>query len=147
MAIDTAERRRAVAALSGAHWFGPGVTPDTAKDGEWRQQVAFGYPGISAGEAVEPATTAGWIPPIRRRYILPNGMNVMASPHEVAAMLARMNLEINEVQAPPADMADLRDALVSALKAKPRRGGQRRSQIEHDMRQADDDMIILMMMS
>ncbi len=48
MAIDTAERRRAVAALSGAHSFGPGVTPNSSKDAEWRQEAGYGYPGIAA---------------------------------------------------------------------------------------------------
>ncbi len=52
MAIDTAERRRAVAALSGAHSFGPGVTPNSSKDAEWRQQAGWGYSGISAGAPV-----------------------------------------------------------------------------------------------
>ena len=52
MAIDTAERRRAVAALSGAHSFGPGVTPNSSKDEEWRQEAGYSYPGISASTAV-----------------------------------------------------------------------------------------------
>ena len=47
MAIDTAEKRRAVAVIS--HYFaGPGVTPNATKDIEWRQEVGWGYPGISA---------------------------------------------------------------------------------------------------
>ena len=52
MAIDTAERRRAVAALSGAHSFGPGVTPNAAQDTEWRQQAGWGYSGILPSGAV-----------------------------------------------------------------------------------------------
>lgn len=44
MAIDTAEKRRSV---SGLLIVAPGVTPNTSKDAEWRQEAGFGYPGIS----------------------------------------------------------------------------------------------------
>ena len=48
MAIDTREKRQAAAVVS--HQFmGPNVTPTAAKDGEWRQEVAWGYPGILVG--------------------------------------------------------------------------------------------------
>lgn len=47
MAIDTAEKRRAVAAF-GAPIGGVGVTPNAARDAEWRQSVAWGYPGVPA---------------------------------------------------------------------------------------------------
>lgn len=50
MAIDTAEKRRSVAGIN--RLWGPGVTPNAAKDAEWRQQAGFGYSGIAAGEAV-----------------------------------------------------------------------------------------------
>lgn len=49
--IDTAEKRRAVAVL-GFYFGGPGVTPNAAKDVEWRQEVAWGYPGISPNPPV-----------------------------------------------------------------------------------------------
>lgn len=46
MAIDTAEKRRSAAGV--AFWVvGPGITPNAAKDVEWRQQSAWGYSGIS----------------------------------------------------------------------------------------------------
>lgn len=51
MAINTAEKRRAVAGIA-AHPMGPAVTPTVGKDQEWRQQVAWGYSGILAGAPV-----------------------------------------------------------------------------------------------
>lgn len=45
MAIDTAEKRRS-AAGAGFLPLGPGVTPNAAKDAEWRFQAAWGYSGI-----------------------------------------------------------------------------------------------------
>ena len=48
MAIDTREKRQAVAALSGKPYFGPGVTSNASPDQEWRQEVGWGYPGILA---------------------------------------------------------------------------------------------------
>lgn len=44
MAIDTAERRRAVSGIGGL--LLPGVTPNAANDQEWRQEAGWGYPGI-----------------------------------------------------------------------------------------------------
>lgn len=41
MPIDTAEKRRAVSALG--FWILPEVTPNAAKDAEWRAEAAFGY--------------------------------------------------------------------------------------------------------
>jgi len=46
MAIDTAEKRRAVANIH--HRTSPGVTPNSGKDAEWRQQAGWGYSGIAA---------------------------------------------------------------------------------------------------
>ena len=46
MAIDTRERRQAVASLT---YLGPNVTPNATPDQEWRQEVGWGYPGILAG--------------------------------------------------------------------------------------------------
>ena len=53
MAIDTRERRQAASVIS-MYWKGPTPTPTAAKDQEWRQEVAWGYPGILAIGA------AGW---------------------------------------------------------------------------------------
>jgi hypothetical protein len=47
VAIDNAEKRKNVAAIG--YWlFGPGVTPNSSKDAEWRQQAGWGYSGIAA---------------------------------------------------------------------------------------------------
>lgn len=43
MAIDTDEKRKAVAGIP----FGLGVTPNASKDVEWRQQVGYSYSGIA----------------------------------------------------------------------------------------------------
>ena len=48
MAIDTAEKRRSVAGI--AYWLFLGVTPNVAKDAEWRQQSGWGYSGIAASD-------------------------------------------------------------------------------------------------
>ena len=51
MAIDTAAKRRGVAGIP--FWlFGPGVTPDVAKDAFWRQSAGWGYGGILASAIV-----------------------------------------------------------------------------------------------
>lgn len=47
MAIDNPEERRSVAGIS----TGQGVTPNAAKDAEWRAQVGQGFSGIPADEA------------------------------------------------------------------------------------------------
>lgn len=52
MAIDSAEKRRSVAGV-GVPGIVLGVTPNASKDGEWRQQVGWGYSGIVPGN---PAT-------------------------------------------------------------------------------------------
>lgn len=43
MAIDTAEKRKSI---SGIHLYasGPGVTPNAAKDNEWRKEAGYAYP-------------------------------------------------------------------------------------------------------
>jgi hypothetical protein len=46
MAIDSAEKRRNVAALLPT--FAVGVTPNAAPDAEWRAQAGWGYSGFSA---------------------------------------------------------------------------------------------------
>ena len=54
MAIDTAEKRRSAAGV-GFLPLTPGVTPNAAKDVEWRQQSAWSYSGIApAGPGPEP---------------------------------------------------------------------------------------------
>lgn len=46
MAIDTAEKRKSI---SGIHMnICPGVTPNSGKDAEWRQEAGFSYSGIAA---------------------------------------------------------------------------------------------------
>ena len=46
MAINTAERRKSI---SGIHLnVCPGVTPNSGKDAEWRQESGFSYSGIAA---------------------------------------------------------------------------------------------------
>lgn len=47
MAIDTAEKRKSTAA-AGCVWMAPGVTPNSDKDQEWRQQSGWGYSGIQS---------------------------------------------------------------------------------------------------
>ena len=44
MAIDNQEKRKSVVGIS----TGWGVTPNTSKDAEWRQQVGWTYSGIAA---------------------------------------------------------------------------------------------------
>lgn len=55
MAIDNAEKRRSVAGIA-AHPLGPAVTPNVAKDAEWRLQAAWSYSGIAAAA---PAVATG----------------------------------------------------------------------------------------
>lgn len=56
MAIDTAEKRRSV---SGVWLTLPGVTPQSLKDGEWRQESGWSYAGILAGEEVAAEVVGG----------------------------------------------------------------------------------------
>lgn len=51
MAIDTAEKRKAVAGIGFAYYLTE-VTPNASKDQEWRQEAANSYPGILAGAPV-----------------------------------------------------------------------------------------------
>ena len=68
MAIDTAERRKNAAAVASV-WLIPGVTPNSSKDGEWRQQSGWGYGGILVGAAVEVTIFVGpkWKASVARR--------------------------------------------------------------------------------
>lgn len=45
MAIDTAEDRKTISGIAGPPMI-PGVTPNSGKDAEWRQQVAWSYSGV-----------------------------------------------------------------------------------------------------
>lgn len=67
MAIDTAEKRKAISGI----WFQsiPGVTPNAAKDAEWRQQSGRGYSGIAADppSGVPDVGTALWYPRMKLR--------------------------------------------------------------------------------
>lgn len=46
MAIDSAEKRKAVAGIP--FWpLSPSVTPNSGKDAEWRQEAAHGYPWVA----------------------------------------------------------------------------------------------------
>jgi hypothetical protein len=47
MPIDTAEKRKSISGIN--YIAGPGVTPNAAKDQEWRQEAGWGYAGIAAG--------------------------------------------------------------------------------------------------
>ena len=46
MAIDTREKRQSVVGIS--FYCNVGVTPNLAKDLQWRAEVAWGYPGLFA---------------------------------------------------------------------------------------------------
>lgn len=48
MAIDTREKRQAASVIGTV--FPVGVTPNVSPDQEWRQEAAWSYPGILAGE-------------------------------------------------------------------------------------------------
>lgn len=49
MPIDTAEKRRSLSGIQ--HSLVPGITPNAAKDQEWRQEAGWSYSGILAGAA------------------------------------------------------------------------------------------------
>lgn len=51
MAIDTAEKRKSISGIS-LPFFAPGVTPNSSKDQEWRQESAWSYSGILAGSII-----------------------------------------------------------------------------------------------
>lgn len=64
--IDTAEKRRSVAGIPFLP-LGPNVTPNVAKDAEWRQQVGWGYSGITADGGGAAAVIDEFIIRSRRR--------------------------------------------------------------------------------
>ena len=49
MSIDTREKRASVVGIN--RLAGPSVTPNSGKDQEWRQEVAYSYSGILAAGA------------------------------------------------------------------------------------------------
>ena len=51
MAIDTAEKRRSVSGIVSVPFI-PGVTANSSKDAEWRQQSGWNYSGITTGAGV-----------------------------------------------------------------------------------------------
>jgi hypothetical protein len=53
MAIDNAEKRRSVSGALGVPLV-PGVTPNSSKDAEWRQQSGWSYSGISIAAVILP---------------------------------------------------------------------------------------------
>lgn len=81
MAIDTAERRRSACGIPFLP-LGPGVTPNASQDDEWRQQVAWGYSGISPEEPTPPPRVAGMPGRRRRWYIYPDGGRLYQTPEE-----------------------------------------------------------------
>ena len=62
MAIDTVEKRRSVAGI--AYWLFLGVTPNVAKDAEWRQQSGWGYSGIAASDTPAVVDQVWWYMPV-----------------------------------------------------------------------------------
>lgn len=52
MAIDTAEKRKSI---SGIALIIPGVTPNSSKDQEWRQESGWSYSGILAASPAGPS--------------------------------------------------------------------------------------------
>lgn len=73
MAIDSAEKRKSVAGI-GLPAYGPGVTPNASKDGEWRQQSGYSYSGIATSSVVTTAASLAWrfSPPDFARTRKPN---------------------------------------------------------------------------
>ena len=71
MAIDTAEKRKAVAAIAFAYLY-PSVTPNASTDAGWRQQVAHSYSGIAAGASTGETSEAGVIQAIFSNATVPN---------------------------------------------------------------------------
>ena len=60
MAIDTREKRQAVASIS-FYWAGVNVTPNATLDVEWRQEVGWGYPGIAPAAPVVVTGGIVWV--------------------------------------------------------------------------------------
>lgn len=63
MAIDTAEKRRSARYVTSRR--SPAVTPNSAKDVEWRQESGWGYSGILPDGAA--AFVEKYITILRRR--------------------------------------------------------------------------------
>lgn len=82
MAIDTAEKRRAVAAFA-LLFLAPGVAPDAAKDAEWRQEALWSYPGIAAAAptVVPPCFAGATIHPAHLRLVTQARLRGVVSAH------------------------------------------------------------------
>ncbi len=63
MAIDSAEKRLSISGIGGPPMI-PGVTPNSGKDQEWRQESGWSYSGIAA------AAPAGGLPAALRTLSL-----------------------------------------------------------------------------
>jgi hypothetical protein len=59
MALDTREKRQAASAI-GFYWA-PTPTPNVATDVAWRQEAAWGYPGIAPDAPVVVTGGAVWV--------------------------------------------------------------------------------------
>lgn len=66
MAIDTAEKRRSIVGII-TGYMPVGVTPNLAKDLQWRQEAGWGYPGIVPNGGSVVTNTMIFIPTYRRR--------------------------------------------------------------------------------
>ncbi len=63
MAIDNAEKRKSISGIGLQPWVAPGVTPNVAKDSQWRSQVAWSYSGI-VPDPPDPGAPSGSVPEI-----------------------------------------------------------------------------------
>ncbi len=59
MAIDNAEKRRSISGI-GMQFVAAGVTPNSGKDQEWRQQAGWSYSGILADSPAAPGNWGGF---------------------------------------------------------------------------------------
>lgn len=64
MAIDTAEKRKSISGIHSV--ISPGVTPNSAKDAEWRKEVGHSYSGIATAAPVVVTVQLFPLPNIRR---------------------------------------------------------------------------------
>lgn len=67
MAIDSAPKRRSASGVAFLP-LTPGVTPNAARDVDWRQQAAWSYSGVPvSGEAPPQPGASEWLLRARRR--------------------------------------------------------------------------------
>ena len=105
MAIDTAEKRKSI---SGIGWLLPGVTPNSEKDQEWRQESGWSYSGIAAASPVVPPVVITPVAEVAREIIrdLGRDLNIGIPPVEIQ--------QINVVLA-PSIIAALKGQVASRL--------------------------------